>query len=67
MSKLSYNKKIQLYQDRRMSKLSLSKKYNICIHGVQYLCCLINIHGYDILRTSSNKYYSKFIKQDAIK
>ena len=42
------------------------KKYNICIHGVQYLCCLIDIHDYDILRTSSNKCYSKFIKQDAI-
>ena len=68
MSKLSYDEKIQLYQDRKngMSKLSLSKKYNICIHGVQYLCCLIDIHGYDILRTSSNKCYSKFIKQDAI-
>ena len=68
MSKLSYDEKIQLYQDGRngMSKLSLSKKYNICIHGVQYLCCLIDIHGYDILRTSSNKCYSKFIKQDAI-
>ena len=68
MSKLSYDEKIQLYQDRKngMSKLFLSKKYNICIHGVQYLCCLIDIHGYDVLRTSSNKYYSKFIKQDAI-
>ena len=33
---------------------------------VQYLCCLIDIHSYDILRTSSNKCYSKFIKQDAI-
>ena len=52
MSKLSYDEKIQLYQDRKngMSKLSLSKKYNICIHGVQYLCCLIVcpcILGYD--------------------
>lgn len=44
MSKLSYDEKIQLYQDGKngMSKLSLSKKYNICIHGVQYLCCLID-------------------------
>lgn len=68
MSKLSYDEKIQLYQDRKngMSKLSLSKKYNICIHGIQYLCCLIDIHGYDILRASSNKCYSKFIKQNAI-
>lgn len=68
MSKLSYDEKIQLYQDRKngMSKSALSKKYNIRIHGVQYLCCLIDIHGYDVLRTSSNKYYSKSIKQDAI-
>lgn len=59
MSKLSYDEKIKLYQDRKngMSKLSLSKKYNICIHGIQYLCCLIDIHGYDVLRKSSTKYY----------
>ena len=42
------------------------KRYIICVHGVQYLCCLIDIHGYDILRTNSNRYYDKFIKQDTI-
>ena len=68
MSKLTYEDKLHLYQDRKkgISKASLSKKYNICIHGIQYLCCLIDIHGYDILRTNVNKHYDTFIKQNAI-
>ena len=47
-------------------KNTLSKKYNISVHGVQYLCCLIDNHGVDILLTHKNKYYPKYIKQDAI-
>ena len=68
MSKLSYEEKIQLYKDSKegMSKKSLSIKYGIAVHGVQYLCCLIDIHGYDILRTQKNKKYAIYIKQEAI-
>ena len=68
MSKLSYEEKIQLYKDSKegMSKKSLSMKYGITVHGVQYLCCLIDIHGYDILRTQKNKKYAIYIKQEAI-
>lgn len=68
MGKLSYENKINLYNDSKLglSKSTLSKKYNITIHGVQYLCCLIDKHGIDILRTQKNKYYPKYIKQDAI-
>ena len=44
MSKLSYEDKINLYNERRngCSMGALSKKYNIAVHGVQYLCCLID-------------------------
>ena len=47
-------------------KVYFQKKYNISVHGIQYLCCLIDKHGFDILRTQKNKYYPKYIKQDAI-
>ena len=68
MSKLSYEDKINLYNDRKMgySMTMLSKKYNIAIPGVQYLCRLIDKHGLDILRTEKNKYYLIYIKQEAI-
>ena len=68
MSKLTYEDKINLYNDSKLglSRNTLSKKYNISVHGIQYLCCLIDKHGIDILRTQKNKYYPKYIKQDAI-
>lgn len=68
MEKLSYEDKINLYNDRKSgcSIGMLSKKYNIAIHGVQYLCCLIDRHGFDILRTNKNRYYPIYVKQDAI-
>ena len=43
----------------------LSKKYNIAIPGVQYLCRLIDKHGIDIL-TSKNKEHPKYEKEEAI-
>ena len=58
MGKLSYEDKINLYNERKngCSMGTLSKKYNIAVHGVQYLCCLIDKHGFDILRTTKNRY-----------
>lgn len=63
MSKLSYEDKINLYDERKngCSMGILSKKYNIAVHGVQYLCCLIDKHGFDILRTTKNRYYPVYI------
>lgn len=54
MSKLSYENKINLYNERKndCSIRMLSKKYNITVHGVQYSCCLIDKLGIDILRTT---------------
>ena len=68
MSKLNYEDKINLYNDSKLglSRSTLSKKYNIAVHGVQYLCCLIDKHGIDILRTQKNKHYPKYVKQNAI-
>ena len=68
MGKLSYEDKIKLYNDKLqgLSNKSLSKKYKITTHNVQYLCCLIEKHGYDILRTIKNKEYPKQFKEDAI-
>ena len=68
MGKLSYEDKINLYNDKKqgMSLKSLSFKYNIRTKNAQYLYCLIEKHGFEILRTSKNKEYSKHFKQDAI-
>lgn len=68
MSKLTYDDKINLYNDRKngMSIKSLSIKYNIRTKNVQYICCLIEKHRIDILRTCKNKVYTKYEKQEAI-
>lgn len=60
MSKLSYEDKINLYNDRKngMSINSLASKYKIRSEGIEYLIRLINKHGFDVLRTVKNKYYS---------
>ena len=47
MSKLSYEDKINLYNDRKngMSINSLASKYKIRSEGIEYLIRLINKHG----------------------
>lgn len=64
MAKLSYEDKINLYNDRKngMSMKSLSIKYNIRTKNAQYLCCLIEKHGIEVLSTSKNKVYTKYEK-----
>lgn len=68
MSKLSYEDKINLYNDRKngMSINSLSSKYKIRSEGIEYLVRLINKHGFDALRTVKNKYYSPQEKERMI-
>ena len=68
MSKISYEEKIKLYEERKvgLSIKSLSNKYGITTKNAQYLCCLIDKHGFDILRTNKNKCYSKNFKEEAI-
>ena len=63
--KLNYEDKVSLYEERQEGKSisSLCKKYGINRSGCQYLCSLINRHGYSILRTVKNQYYSVEFKQ----
>ena len=68
MSKLNYEDKINLYNDREngMTIKSLVSKYGIKREKVQYLIRLINKHGFGILRTNKNKYYSPHKKEQII-
>ena len=62
MSKLTYEDKINLYNDRKSGRSipSLMSKYNIRHKVVEYLIKLIDKHGLDILRTTKNKYYPPY-------
>ena len=68
MSKLRYEDKINLYNDKKegLSLNSISKKYGIRKSGISYLVKLIDIHGYDIIRKTKNKKYPLCFRQDAI-
>lgn len=68
MSKLSYEDKVNLYNDKikGIAIKSLGPKYGITYHNVQYLIRLIDKHGFDILRTTKNKTYSSFEKERII-
>ena len=68
MSKLSYEDKINLYNDRKagISRNTLSQTYKIRTCAIDYLVSLIDIHGYEILRTSKNKIHTKYEKEEAI-
>ncbi len=60
MTKINYEKRINLYYDRKngMSFTSLKSKYGINKSGVEYLVRLIDKHGFAILRTNESKSYS---------
>ena len=66
MSKLTYEDKINLYNDRKkgMTMQTLISKYGITKHYIQYLIRLIDKHGFNILK--SNKYYSPYQKEQII-
>ena len=68
MSKLSYEDKVNLYNDKikGIAIKSLGPKYGITYHNAQYLIRLIDKHGFDILRTTKNKTYSSFEKERII-
>ena len=68
MSKLSYEKKIEIYNKRKEGKTlkTLQSKYGMTKHNIQYLVRLIDKHGFDILRTIKNKEYSRQFKENAI-
>ena len=68
MSKLSYEDKINLYNDRKSgaSVSSLASKYKIRCDGIKYLIRLIDKHGFNILRLNKNKYYTPYQKEQII-
>ena len=57
MSKLSYEDKVNLYNDKikGIAIKSLGPKYGITYHNAQYLIRLIDKHGFDILRTTKTR------------
>lgn len=61
MSKLTFEDKINIYNDKQDGKwLSyLCQKYNINSAGIKYFIRLINKHGFKILRTNNNKKFNK--------
>ena len=68
MSKLTYEDKINLYNDRKsgLSIPSLVTKYNIRHENIEYLIRLIDKNGLDVLRKTKNKYYSPHEKERII-
>ena len=68
MGKLSYNDKINIYYEKKKgrSRKSLASQYKIHEANVQYLVRLIDRHGFDILRTTSNKKYTSNEKERII-
>lgn len=68
MSKLSYEDKIEIYEQYKkgIGYRKLSKIYNIGNHNIQYLLRLIDKHGYNILRTNKNRKYAIYEKEKII-
>ena len=68
MSKLSYEQRISIYNERKqgISISTLSKKYNVRENVIQYMVCLIDKHGIDILRKDKNMFYPKYKKEEII-
>lgn len=65
MSKISYEDKIYIYQEKKqgISFSTIKSKYNYGIHNIQYLERLIDKHGYDILRTTKTKYIIRILNR----
>ena len=68
MSKLSYEQRISIYNERKQgtSISTLSKKYNVRENVIQYMVCLIDKHGIDVLRKDKNMLYPKYKKEEII-
>ena len=68
MSKLTYENRIDIYNKIKNgeSPTYLSKQYSIGVDKIRYLVRLIDKHGYDILRTTKNRKFDKFEKEEII-
>ena len=68
MSKLSYEDKINIYNNKKegISVTALSKKYDVRDNVIKYLVRVIDKHGFEVLRTNKNNYYSPNQKEQII-
>ena len=68
MGKLSYEDKVKIYYKKKKgrSRKDIASEYKIQESNVQYLVRLIDKHGFDVLRTVKNKYYSPSEKEGII-
>lgn len=68
MAKLTREQKIELYKERKQGATlsSLSKEYQIRSDNINYLVRLIDRHGFDVLRSNKNNYYSPELKLEII-
>lgn len=65
MAKLSYVDKMDIYKKRKQGQTlsALMQEYKIQQSNIEYLIRLIDKHGFDILRTSKNRYYESYKKK----
>ena len=68
MSKLTFEDKINLYNDRKAGVpiSALCSKYKILHANVEYLTRLIDKHGCDVLRTNKNRKFAPYEKENII-
>ena len=68
MSKLTYEDKINIYNDRKMglSIKSIANKYSMTTKNIQYMLCLAEKHGINVLIKGKKTKYPIYVKQDAI-
>lgn len=68
MSKLTLEQKKEIYTKRNegYSFSQLSKMYSVRKDNIQYLCRLIDYHGFGVLRDGKNKAYSNALKEQII-
>ena len=68
MTKLTYDDKINIYQERKQGNTinNISKKYGVKKSVIKYLIRLIDKHGYGILRTSKNRSFTSYEKEQII-
>ena len=68
MSKLTFEDKVNLYNDKKngVSIPTLCSKYKILHANVEYLPRLIDKHGYDVLRKNKNRKFTSYEKETII-
>ena len=68
MTKISYEDKINIYTRIKNgeSPQKISKEYSMRYDKIRYLIRLVDIHGFEILRTAKNKKYKNYEKEEII-